>query len=75
MHDRVKHKKTKANDTGFHSANSNQEIEDGLTDKMVMAFKELAVATKETINLAVGNKPKPPTAETDDLRAHSSSAH
>ena len=55
-----KHKKTEATDVGFHSASSAQEIEDRLTDKMAMAFKELAVATEETINLAFGTKPKPP---------------
>ena len=58
--DRDKPKKMKAKDAGFHSANNAQEIEDRLTDKMVMAFKELAEATEETINLAVGNKPNPP---------------
>ena len=64
VRDRNKHKKTEAKDAGFHSANSAQEIKDHLTDKMTLAFKELAVATEETINLAVGNKPKPPAAKT-----------
>ena len=59
VRDRDKHKKTKAKDAGFHSTNSAQEIEDRITDKMVMALQELAVATEETINLAVGSKPTP----------------
>merc|ERR1712086_1046417 len=66
VRDRDKHKKTKAKDAGFHSANNAQEIEDRLTDKMGMAFKELAVATEETINLAVGSKSSPPAAKTQN---------
>lgn len=66
VRDRDKHKKTKAKDAGFHSANSAQEIEDRITDKMAMALQELAVATEETINLAVGSKPTPPAAETQN---------
>ena len=66
VRDRDKHKKTKVKDAGFHRANSVQEIEDRITDKMAMALKELAVATEETINLAVGSKPSPPAAETQN---------
>ena len=55
-----KHKKTMAKDAGFHSASSTQEIEDCLTNKMAMTFKELAVVTEETINLVVGTKHTPP---------------
>jgi hypothetical protein len=59
VRDRDKHKKTNAKDVGFHSANSARELEERLTDKMASAFKELAVATEETINLVVGTKPEP----------------
>ena len=66
VRDRDKHTRMKAKDAGFHSANNAQEIKDRLTNKMAMAFKELAVATEETINLAVGNKPKPPATKTSN---------
>ena len=66
VRDRDNHKKTRAKDTGVHHANSAQETEDHLANKMVMAFKELAVATEETINLAVGYMLNPPAAETSN---------
>ena len=50
---------TKAKDAGFHSANSAREIEDRLCANIELALEELAVATKETTNLAVGITPKP----------------
>ena len=59
VRDRDKHKKTKAKDAGFHSANNIKELEDRLTNTMASAFKDLAIATEETINLAVGTKPTP----------------
>ena len=59
VRDRDKHRKTKAKDAGFHSANNIRELEDRLNETMASAFKELAVATEETINLAVGTKPAP----------------
>jgi hypothetical protein len=59
VRDRDKHKKTKAKDAGFHSANNTRELEDRLTEKMASAFKELAVATEETINLVIETKPAP----------------
>ena len=66
VRDRDRHKKTKAKDTGFHSANSAREIEDYLTNTMAMAIKELVVATEETTNLAVGTTPKPPVVKTSN---------
>jgi hypothetical protein len=42
----------------FYNANSVKVIEDHLFEKMPDAFKKLDVATKETINLAVGSKHK-----------------
>ena len=66
VRNRDKHKKTKVKETGFHSANSAMEMEERLTDKMALAFKELAVATEETINLAIGTKTNPSSAKSLD---------
>ena len=52
--DRNKHKRTKAKDSGFHSANSAKKIEDNLAENLKTTMAALALATKETINKALG---------------------
>ena len=62
VHNLDKHTRTKAKDVCFHSTNSTRVMEERLCEKMEPALKKLDVATKDTVNLALGIKPKPPTA-------------
>ena len=47
---RDNHKRTKARDSGFHSANSAKEIKERLAEKLETALAAFAQATYDTIN-------------------------
>ena len=54
IRDHDTHKRTKANDTGFHSTNSAKEVEDRLEEKFATTILAFAQATKDTINQVLG---------------------
>ena len=54
IRDRDKYKRTKAKDTGFHSANSAKEVKDRLEEKFATTMLAFAQATKDTINQVLG---------------------
>ena len=49
-----KHKRTKAKDTGFHSANNAKEVKDRLEEKCATTMMVFAQTTKYTINQVLG---------------------
>ena len=68
VRDRDRHKRTKAKDSGFHSANSAQEIEERITTHLENTLAAFAIATEETINQAL-DKPAGTTDKSAVLEA------
>ena len=68
VRDRDRHKRTKAKDSGFHSANSAQEIEERISDKLETTLAAFAITTKETISQAL-DKPAGTTEKSTVLEA------
>ena len=68
VRDRDRHKRTKAKDSGFHSANSAQEIEERIANHLENTLAAFAIATEETINQAL-DKPAGTTDKSAVLEA------
>ena len=68
VRDRDRHKRTKAKDSGFHSASSAQEIEERIANHLENTLAAFAIATEDTINQAL-DKPAGTTDKSDVLKA------